>query len=100
MRGMRWFYYLVAVVATVVSLWLWTFVLSQSRHAPAAPVAVETAGLLPVVSEVRPADPVRAELYRQLRDGRAVCLGGYYARQGEGGESVTILVNDAPISCP
>lgn len=55
---------------------------------------------LPVVPKVVPADPLRAVLFEQLQDGRAVCVGGFYAVRAMDGSAVEIHSNGERVSCP
>lgn len=106
---MHWVYYGVAAVATVLACLLWLFVfgvLPRAGSVPApAPVAVPVPpGRLPVPPKLRPADETRAILFRDLQAGRAVCVGGFYARQAldPGGVSyaVQIWVDGRRVPCP
>lgn len=97
----KWTYYGVALAATVLAGFLWTVVLDQLRNARSTPAAQPAAaGTLPVVVPIVPADPVRATLYEDLRTGRAVCDGGFYARQALDGSRMRIETSQGPVRCP
>ena len=97
---MRWVWYSVALVATLVALCLWLFVFSSIRASSVVSARSVSSGVLPVPVVVRPADPVRAALYKQLREGLAVCSGGFYAVRGEDGVLYQVQTSDGRVPCP
>lgn len=99
---MRWFYYGTAVVVTVFSVLLWSFVLREAGAGRVSVVAertaVDSSAVLPVVPKLHVASV--AEILEQDRnEGRAVCADGAYARPILNGQAVTILVDGQPIAC-
>ena len=92
---MRWVYYGVAAVATVLSALLWYVVLviyptSSSVHVA---TSMPSARTLPVLPVLRAASPVSV-------DGeRFICVAGYVAKQ-TGDVVETLLVENKPVPCP
>ena len=90
---MRWVYYAVALLATVLAGLLWLFVFGQFR--PAGSVPAPVAASLPVVPVLRPAPPATVGGERE----RFFCVAGYVARQ-TGNSVETLLVGNKPVRCP
>jgi len=89
---MRWVYYSVALLATLVACWLWLFIFSQGR---AGPVPVPAPAVLPVPPLLRPASAVSIDA--SLSE-RFFCVAGFVARQ-TGNSVETLLVGNRPVPC-
>ncbi|HLI18222.1 MAG TPA: hypothetical protein VKV22_08130 [Rhodanobacteraceae bacterium] len=88
-----------SIFAAFVGFLLWNSGHFRKPVSPADPVA-ESQATLPVVPVLRVYDPVRDTLREDLKAGRAVCSGGYYARQAVDGSTVRIETRDGPVTCP
>ncbi len=114
---MRFVYYGVALLATVLAGFLWVFIIGQLRAAPGSPVAVAAApavvvsssGRLPVVPVLRaasgygPGDPLYDAQAEAFREGRLVCVGGWLARPASSGgvvAYVAIETDRGRLPCP
>ena len=106
---MRWVYYGVALAATVLACLLWLVVFGTWPGASSVPTAAAAPrfappGRLPVPPVLRPADEMRVALLEDLQDGRAVCLGGFYARPRRTVDGyaydVVVLVGSQKVPCP
>jgi hypothetical protein len=97
---MRWGYYLVAFAATVAACFLWWVVYVEVQGVSPTQRPVSSSGVLPVVPRLRPADPVRAVLFKQLQRGQTVCLDGFYAVKGGDGKHYAVNTSDGRVPCP
>ena len=114
---MRFVYYGVALLATVLAGLLWVFVVGQLRAAPGSPgvvaaapaVVASSSGRLPVVPVLRaasgygPGDPLYDAQVRAFREGRLVCVSGSLARPVSSGGAVAyvaIETDRGQLPCP
>ena len=91
---MRFVYYGIALLATVLAGLLWVFIIGQLRAAPGSPGAAAAAPavvgfssgrlpvvpVLPVAGGYGPGDPLYDAQVEAFREGRLVCVAGSLAR--------------------
>ena len=114
---MRFMYYGVALLATVLAGLLWVFIIGELRAVPGSPgavaaapaVAASSSGGLPVVSVFLvasgygPGDPLYDAQVQAFREGRLVCVAGWLARPvSSGGVAayVAIETDRGRLPCP